>query len=165
MAKPLPQVSTLADALEYAQSAVKDAFNVCPKGASAYQNVVTMAGQGASVPQLVSALDTANKACHLEKYGTASTSVSTPPPAGGTTPTGTGQPGYGITQKAGFPLWLVLLLGGGALAYYLLSKPKGSSLPRGQRAYYKVRSKVRKAKARRRKPVARRKPAARRKRR
>jgi len=41
-----------------------------------------------------------------------------PPPNGGTTP-------------AGFPLWLVLVLGGGALAYYLYTKKGGKKNPWG----------------------------------
>ena len=142
MAKPLPQVSTQYDALEYAHAAVKDAFNVCPKAASYYQNVVTMAGQGASVSQLISALDSANKACHLEKYGTASTSSSmkTASPSGAAAPTGSGT----SVLPAGFPLWLVLLIGGGALAYYLLSKKPGTKQSRGKVLAVAAKRKVRK---------------------
>jgi len=150
MAKSLPNVSTLYDALEYAHAAVKDAFTVCPKSASKYQDVVTLAGKGASVSQLKSALDSANDECHYEKYGSYSTSPSgsKPPPSGGTAPSGTGVPGGSgtslTTQKAGFPLWLVLLLGGGALVYYMMSKDKKTGQTRAKRTYYKARRKVRK---------------------
>jgi len=161
MAKPLPQVTTLADALEYAHSAVKSAFTVCPKGASAYQDVVTLAGQGASVPQLVSALGAANSSCHFEKYGHYLNADGTCSYDHGKSKVqvidapGTGTSGD-ITQKAGFPLWPVLLLGAGALVYYLMSKDKKTGQTRARRAVVKTRRKVRKVVKRVRKARARR---------
>lgn len=168
MAKPLPQVSTLADALDYAQSAVKDAFKVCPKTAVEYQNVVTMAGQGSSVAQLVSALWAANSNCHYEKYGHYLNANGTCSHNHGKSTTqvidapGTGTSGD-ISKAAGFPLWLVLLLGGGALAYYLMSKDKKTGqtgakrvVVRTKRAVKKVRRKVRKTVKKVRRAVARR---------
>lgn len=164
MAKPFAQVVTMQDVYEYARdsflAAIKPGCIVpagpnkglscyCPQSAPQYQNLANKikadmaAGVSgmAAVATYKSAIMSINAACRKEA------GYQKPTPATITTPNGVPN---GV-QMAGFPWWIVLLLGGGALAYYLATKKDKapSKARRRSKRKGKYAARVRAARARR----------------
>lgn len=161
MAPTLNNITTMEQLKTYARDGSVSALKECPN-TDGYDDALMSALKGAPFATVKAQLIAANKTCHYEKYGTVLSDVA----AGGGPPTGTSSGGStpppggdssNITvQKAGFPLWPMLLIGGGLLAYYLLSKDKKTGQRKGKRLVTKARRKVRKAVKKVRKARARR---------
>jgi hypothetical protein len=135
MAVPVDQITTLAQAIQYAQAGATDAAKVCPKAVSAYTGALAQiqalqsdeswySDDEEAVAQAKAILRQANSACSAAKVQPHYTPA--PASAGLTTKPGdfTIDPGTGQVKKAGFGWLGAALIAGAGYLLYKGSKPK-----------------------------------------
>ena len=162
MPVPFAQITTIKEVYDYAVGSAQAAMTKCSSVSADYDNLASqikdyvnqeLAGnwnEFAGVARFKQEILDINEDC--KKVAGSAPSVPVQPKSGvNVVPPG---PGPQVV-KAGFPWWIVLLLGGGALAYYLYSKKPGSSLSRGEHLVRKAKGKSKRRKYVRRKQIRR----------